>query len=63
MSLFFKSDVQSWTPSRKDGIDMATETRYRKEDAKLIITTGVPVFCTICVFYTVQSIAFAFEHL
>lgn len=37
---FSKSDVQSCTPSRKDGIDIATETRYRREGAKLIITAS-----------------------
>ena len=37
---FSKSDVQSCTPSRKDGIDMATEARYRTEGAKLIITAS-----------------------
>ena len=37
--MFLKSDVQSCTPSRKDGIDMVTETRYRREGAKLIVAT------------------------
>ena len=37
---FSKSDIQSCTPSRKDGIDTATEARYRKEGAKLIITAS-----------------------
>ncbi|XP_065919057.1 cyclin-K-like isoform X1 [Dysidea avara] len=37
---FSKTDIQSCTPSRKDGIDITTETRYRKEGVKLIVNAS-----------------------
>ena len=49
--LFLKSDVQSCTPSRKN---MVTETRYRRDGAKLIVATSTK-HGTISLFFGAAS--------